>query len=117
MLLPMDLQPIIALAKSRAGNPDMPDSQLAAMLGISQPAFARDKKRGFSDAVAMRLAAMAGEDATAVLVTVRAMRERNPEVRSVLERLAKRLATAAGAAFLATGLSGQLTPAGGGEGR
>lgn len=113
----MDLTETIRSAKRRAGNEQMPDTALATLLGIAGPTFARDKKRGFSDAVAMRLAVMAGEDATAVLVTVRAMRERNPEVRSVLERLAKRLATAAGAAFLATGLSGQLTPAGGGEGR
>lgn len=116
-ILPMDLSETISKAKRRAGDERMPDFALAARLGISGPTFARDKRLGFSDPVALRLAEAAGEDPAIVLATARAMRERDPAVKRVLERLVKLAASAAGAAALAIGLSVQPTPAGGGEGR
>ena len=101
----MDLTKTIQAAKRRCGNEQMPDTALAAILGIAGPTFARDKRAGFSDPIALKLAQLAGEDPAIVLATVRAMRERDPAVKRVLERLVKLAASAAGAAVLAMGLS------------
>ena len=104
----MDIQATIKAAKARAGDPAMSDSALASILGIAQATFARDKRQGFSDAVALRLAELAGTDPAAVLATVRAMRERDPSVKRVLETIARRVAGTAAAALM--GLSLQLSP-------
>jgi hypothetical protein len=114
----MDIQATIDRAKAKAGNPAMTDAGLAGLLGIATSTFARDKRQGFSDPIALRLAELADVDPVIVLAMVRAMRERDPKVKSVLERLAHRVAGTAAAALL--GLSVSLAPHpahAGGEGR
>jgi len=98
----MDMQATIDAAKARLGNVRMSDATLAAQLGVATSTFARDKRLGFSDPVALRLAELADADPVIVLATVRAMRERDPKVKSVLERLAERVAGTVGAMILAT---------------
>ena len=113
----MDTKGLIARAKRGAGDPDMTDSDLARMLGISSAALAQYKRDGFSDPIALKIAKLAKLPADVVLIHSRTLRERDPEVKSALGAALRKLVTTAVAAVL--GMSAALGPkpaTAGGEG-
>lgn len=114
----MDTVGLIARAKAGAGNSQMTDSDLARLLGISTAAIAQYKRNGFSDPIALKIAKLAKLPPDIVLIHSRALRERDPEVKSVLGAALRKLVTTAIAAVL--GMSVALGPkpaTAGGEGR
>lgn len=114
----MDTRALINRAKIGAGDALMSDAAIARELGISRSAFLNMQRAGLNDGIAIRLARLAGVDPAAVLAAARAQRERDPEVKSVLERIAQKVAGTAAAVFLATGMHvGNSHALGGGEGR